>query len=84
MSAAKAADQIQFLQLYVEKDRDASKATVEKANELGFSGLFLTVRLLDPFSILCSLSARVSTPLVAGVFLTAVLHVGRLCWHWQA
>lgn len=43
MAAARATDQIQFLQLYVEKDRAASKTTVEKANELGFSGLFLTV-----------------------------------------
>eukprot|EP00892_Ulva_mutabilis_P012875 jgi/Ulvmu1/9960/UM059_0008.1 len=43
MAAARAKGQIQFLQLYVEKDRAASKATVEKANELGFSGLFLTV-----------------------------------------
>lgn len=46
MASARAADQIQFLQLYVEKDRAASKVTVEKANELGFSGLFLTVRCL--------------------------------------
>lgn len=46
MAAAREKNQIQFLQLYVEKDRDASKATVEKANELGFSGLFLTVRCL--------------------------------------
>lgn len=43
MATARAKDQIQFLQLYVEKDRAASKVTVEKANELGFSGLFLTV-----------------------------------------
>lgn len=35
--------QVQFLQLYVEKDRDASAATVKAANELGFQGLFLTV-----------------------------------------
>lgn len=53
MAAARATDQIQFLQLYVEKDRAASKATVEKANELGFSGLFLTVRCLIS-TIMCS------------------------------
>jgi isopentenyl diphosphate isomerase/L-lactate dehydrogenase-like FMN-dependent dehydrogenase len=46
MATARAPGQVQFLQLYVEKDRAASKATVQQANELGFSGLFLTVRLL--------------------------------------
>jgi L-lactate dehydrogenase (cytochrome) len=44
MAAARAQGQVQFLQLYVEKDRESSKATVMKANKLGFSGLFLTVR----------------------------------------
>lgn len=44
MAAARADGQTQFLQLYVEKDREATKATVQKANELGFQGLFLTVR----------------------------------------
>lgn len=43
MAAARAQGQVQFLQLYVEKDRAASEATVKKANELGYSGLFLTV-----------------------------------------
>jgi L-lactate dehydrogenase (cytochrome) len=44
MAAARAKGQVQFLQLYVEKDRESSKETVENANRLGFSGLFLTVR----------------------------------------
>jgi isopentenyl diphosphate isomerase/L-lactate dehydrogenase-like FMN-dependent dehydrogenase len=44
---------VQFLQLYVEKDRDASKETVEKADKLGFSGLFLTVRISYSITLIC-------------------------------
>lgn len=50
MAAARAKDQVQFLQLYVEKDRAASKETVLKANQLGYKGLFLTARCLPCFS----------------------------------
>lgn len=46
MAAARAQGQVQFLQLYVEKDREATKATVQQADKLGFQGLFLTVRPL--------------------------------------
>jgi L-lactate dehydrogenase (cytochrome) len=43
IAEARAPGQVHFLQLYVEKDRESSKATVLKADKLGFSGLFLTV-----------------------------------------
>lgn len=44
MAEARADGQSQFLQLYVEKDRKASEEMVKRADKLGFSGLFLTVR----------------------------------------
>lgn len=44
MAEARAKGQSQFLQLYVEKDRAASEDMVKRADALGFSGLFLTVR----------------------------------------
>jgi isopentenyl diphosphate isomerase/L-lactate dehydrogenase-like FMN-dependent dehydrogenase len=45
MAEARAEGQSQFLQLYVEKDRASSKEMVERADKLGFQGLFLTVRM---------------------------------------
>mmetsp|Transcript_13066 Transcript_13066/g.36760 ORF Transcript_13066/g.36760 Transcript_13066/m.36760 type:complete len:511 (+) Transcript_13066:286-1818(+) len=43
IAAARQGDQVQFLQLYTEKNRDASVATIKQATELGYKALFVTV-----------------------------------------
>jgi len=43
MHAARAPGQTQWWQLYVNKDRELTKKVVQKAESLGFKGLFITV-----------------------------------------
>jgi len=43
MVAAAAKDQVQWMQLYVNKDREITKKIVQKAEEVGIKGLFITV-----------------------------------------
>merc|ERR1719399_1971844 len=43
MHAARAEGQPQWWQLYVNKDKNVTREVVEKAERLGFKGLFITV-----------------------------------------
>jgi len=40
---AAAKDQVQWMQLYVNKDREITKKIVQKAEQVGIKGLFITV-----------------------------------------